>query len=112
MFEEKRVGRDPCSPISLDMVRDVRESGSCIQFFNPQPFKEKLSPKASFTSPTSLEPFLSVRSSRFDGKPPSGKDSRFGQSRIDKLLRDQSSICMFRGNDSNLGHSVMVRSSI
>jgi len=98
------------------MVREVRESGSKPSSGNDSLFtslihnlsKEELSPKAPFNEPTSLEHLRIVKFTRFDGKPPSGKDSSLGQSSIRRLLRDGSSICMFLGNDSNLDQFLSV----
>ncbi|WVZ02182.1 hypothetical protein V8G54_022988, partial [Vigna mungo] len=72
--------------------------------------KEELSPKAPFNDPTSLEQLMSFISSRFDGKPPLDNNLSLGQSIIRSLHRDGSNICMFAGNDSNLGHLLIIRS--
>ncbi|WVZ02179.1 hypothetical protein V8G54_022985 [Vigna mungo] len=100
------------------MVREVRESGSksssgkdsASSFSIHKLFREGLSPKAPFNEPISLEQFLSFMKFSFDGKPPSGNDSSLGQSYMHSLVRDGSSICIFPGNDSNLEHSLMVKS--
>ncbi|WVZ04293.1 hypothetical protein V8G54_025099 [Vigna mungo] len=98
------------------MVKEVTESGS-----KPSSGKHSastssidnisskaLAPKAPLSEPTSLEQLLSDMHFRFDGKPPLGNDSSLGQSAICNFVRDGRSVCMFVGNDSNLGHFVIV----
>jgi len=59
---------------------------------------------------SNLRHLIIVRRSRFKGKPPSGNNSCFGQSFIHINLRDGNNIWIFVGNDSNLGHFLIVTS--
>jgi len=99
------------------MVKEVRETGN-----KPSSGKDsastcpidnlsskELAAKAPLSEPISLEQLMIVKYFRFDGKPPTGKDSRLGQSSINRFWRDGRSICIFPGNDSNLGQLMMSR---